>query len=705
MLQNAPPAALPQKKSGKRVSRAQKPLEKSIWEPLKADWASMAASAKGTFKDVFTQKSLPQDVLAGLTVAAVALPLNLALAVASGLPPSAGLVAGAIGGFVAGFIAGAPLQVTGPAAALSSIVLAIAVAFGPIGVALAALFVGAVQLVLAFSRAGHLMSKVPESVLAGFTTGVGLKLLDQQIPELLGFDYRVAELATMIHRPDWLHEVEWLAVVSGLFVIVLVVATARFKRFPAAIVGVALVTFIANYVGWDVTRVGDVPSTFPPLSLPTIDWSRFGEFIALAAPLAFLAPAESLLAARAVDRMAGKDLVRPHNPSLELFGQGIANVTVGLFSGMPVTGVVVRSGVNVQSGARTKTATVLHAIFLGAAVLLVAPLIARVPLAALAGLLCVIGVRLIDFGTLYHLFTESKLQALAFVVTAIGTVTGHLMLGLVAGLLVHTVDWLLFHRNKEPEADDSRAALKPGVRAVLGKERAGARQVMRDTTGSAAEWLSHVRSRPHVPATAFVHPQAALIGQVVLGENVHIAAGSSVRADEGTPFFIGPNSNVQDGVVLHALKQKHVIVNGEKWAIYIGRNVSMAHDALVHGPSYIGDDTFIGFKAVVHDSIVGSECSIGIGSVVVGVTIADGRAVPAGMVCDTQAKADALPMATDAQHHFNEDVVDVNRGLAAAYRRLVEAGHTPRLAATPGGEPAPWDEQWSRAGSGDADRF
>lgn len=707
MLQNAPTATAPPKNGGKRVSRAQKPLEKSIWEPLKADWSGMAVHARGTFKDVFTQKSLPQDVLAGLTVAAVALPLNLALAVASGLPPSAGLVAGAIGGFVAGFIGGAPLQVTGPAAALSSIVLAIALAFGPIGVALAALIVGGSQLILAFTRAGHLMGKVPESVLAGFTTGVGLKLLDQQIPELLGFDYRVAELATMIHRPDWLHEVEWLAVVSGLFVIVLVVATARFKRFPAAIFAVALVTFIANYVGWDVTRVGDVPSSFPPLSVPTIDFSRLGEFLLLVAPLCFLAPAESLLAARAVDRMAGKDVVRKHNPSLELFGQGIANLTVGLFSGMPVTGVVVRSGVNVQSGARTKTATILHALFLGAAVILVSPLIARVPLAALAGLLCVIGVRLIDLGTLFHLFKESKLQALAFVVTAIGTLTGHLMLGLGAGLLVHGVDWLLFQRKKDQEAkadEESRVALKPGVRAVLGKERAGARQVMRDTTGSSAEWISHVRSRPHVPATAYVHPQATVIGQVVLGENVHIAAGSSVRADEGTPFFIGPNSNVQDGVVLHALKQKHVIVNGEKWAIYIGRNVSMAHDALVHGPSYIGDDTFIGFKAVVHDSVVGSGCSIGIGSVVVGVTVADGRAVPAGMVCDTQAKADTLPMATDAQHHFNEDVVDVNRGLAAAYRRLVEAGHTPRLAAgVAGGEPASWDEQWAR--TSDADRF
>lgn len=707
MSNNAPHAGAPVTPAAvvrpplKRVSRARKAEAASLWVPLQTDWREMWTHLKGTFSDIHQQKSLPQDVLAGLTVAAVAMPLNLALAVASGLPPSAGLVAGAIGGFVAGVVGGSPLQVTGPAAALASIVAAIALGFGPAGVAVAALVVGAVQMVLAFTRAGHVVGRVPESVLAGFTTGVGLKLLDTQIPELLGFDYRVSELATMIHRPDWLHEVEWLAVVSGLFVALLVVGAARFKRFPAAIVGVALVTFIANYVGWDVTRVGEVPSTFPPLSVPTIDFSRLAEFATLVVPLVFLAPAESLLAARAVDRLAARDMVRPHHPSLELFGQSLANLASGLFAGMPVTGVVVRSGVNVQSGARTKTATVLHAIFLGAAVLLISPLIARVPLAALAGLLCVIGVRLIDFGTLLHVYGESKLHALAFLATTVGTVTGHLMMGLFAGLAITGLHYLIFERNKRPDSN-AAASLKPGIRAELGKDRADARRLTRDTTGNAAEWMGHVRSRPVVPPTAFIHPQATVIGHVVLGENVHIAAGSSVRADEGTPFFIGPNSNVQDGVVLHALKQKHVMVNGEKWAIYIGRNVSMAHDALVHGPSYIGDDTFIGFKAVVHDSVVGSSCSIGIGSVVVGVQVADGRAVPAGTVVDTQAKADALPQATDAQHHFNEDVVDVNRGLAAAYRRLVEAGHTPRHLA-PGVEPAPWDERWAL--TTDADRF
>ncbi len=116
-----------------------------------------------------------------------------------------------------------------------------------------------------------------------------------------------------------------------------------------------------------------------------------------------------------------------------------------------------------------------------------------------------------------------------------------------------------------------------------------------------------------------------------------------MRADEGTPFFIGANTNVQDGVVMHALKERKVVVAGEEWAVYVGKNVSIAHDALVHGPCYVGDDTFVGFKAVVHDAIVGARCYVGIGAVVVGVEIPDGKLVPHGQVVDTAEAVDRAP--------------------------------------------------------------
>jgi sulfate permease, SulP family len=617
------------------------------------------------WREVLSQRSFLQEVLAGLTVAAVALPLNLALAAASGLPASAGLIAGAIGGMLAGAFGGASLSITGPAAALNVMVFAIAKDFGPGGVAAAALIVGGIQILLAFTLAGKLVKHVPEAVLAGFTTGVGIKLLDNQIPELLGFNYRVYELAQMLHRPEWLREVSWLAMVCGLAVAFVVVTTKQWPRFPAALVGVAAVTALSIYLGWNVERVGEVPSSLPPLSFPSLPDGQWLELMGRALPLGLLAAAESLLCAKAVERMLPD--APPNNPNLELVGQGIANVGVGLLAGMPVSAVFVRTGVNVQSGARTRMSAIIHGAALLLAVLVMSADISQIPLSALSGLLLVIAWRLIEVSTLVHLFKTERAGALAFLASAVGTVSGHLVTGLGLGLGIHFAARWLGRGTRERE-ERERAARKTGVRAVLEREDGAARRPTGwEPLPSAKAWLSHIRDRALVARSAYVHPQSAVIGKVVLGEHVHIAAGSSVRADEGAPFFIGDNSNVQDGVVIHALQEKHVSVAGEQWAVYVGKNVSIAHGAIVHGPCYVGDDTFIGFKAVVHDSVVGSHCFIGIGAIVVGVEIPDQRFVPHGAIVDSADAVAKLAHVSEAHREFNEDVVDVNRGLAAAY--------------------------------------
>ncbi|MDF2696078.1 MAG: Sulfate permease, partial [Labilithrix sp.] len=225
----------------------------------------LARRYKESWADVVKARSWGQDLLAGLTVSAVALPLNVGLAIASGMPPSAGLVAGVIGGAIAALFGSSQFQVSGPAAALSVMVLALTREFGVEGVAAATLFIGIVELVLGFALAGRVAKFVPESVLAGFTTGVGLKLLDQQMPELLGFPEVVdwaadhhadtIDVVTMMHHPKWLHDVSWLAAMCGVFVIFLVTAMRSFKRFPAAIVSIALITFVSIYLKWDVERV------------------------------------------------------------------------------------------------------------------------------------------------------------------------------------------------------------------------------------------------------------------------------------------------------------------------------------------------------------------------------------------------------------------------------------------------------------------
>ena len=680
---------------------------------------ALARSYAESWQDVAKAKAIGIDLLSGLTVAAVALPLNVGLAIASGMPPIAGLVAGVIGGAIAALFGSSQFQVSGPAAALSVMILALAKEFGTSGVAAATVFIGMIELILALALAGRVVKFVPESVLAGFTTGVGVKLLDQQVPELLGFPEVVEwapdhhadtiDIVTMMHHPRWLHDVSWHAAICGIFVIFVVTALQSFKRFPAAIVSIGLITFVSVYVRWDVERVatmGEIPRTIPRFAFPSVDDEKWIDLLIKTTPIALLAAAESLLSARAIDRMAQKSqgTKKPHDSNLELIGQGLANLATGVFGGMPVTGVIARSGVNVQSGGRTRLAALFHAIILGASVMFLGHAIGQVPLAALAGLLCVIGYRLVEIRTFLHLVQQNRLEGIAFAVACAGTVSGHLMLGLGGGLTLHFFDrWL--HRHERAAVSASEENKKKGIRAVLAKESAKARRPshFEHLPSEYRRWLGQIREEPLVARSAYVHPAATVIGRVVVGERAHIAADTSVRADEGSPFHIGANTNIQDGVVLHALKDKRVLVAGEPWAIYVGKNVSIAHDALVHGPCYIGDETFVGFKAVVHDAVVGAHCFVGIGAVVVGVEVPDHRFVPHGRIVDSADAVAALPHVSAAQAEFNEDVVEVNRGLAVAYhardreRAGTELGtaNGARLASERGEPPPAWDQPWA----------
>ena len=186
-------------------------------------------------------------------------------------------------------------------------------------------------------------------------------------------------------------------------------------------------------------------------------------------------------------------------------------------------------------------------------------------------------------------------------------------------------------------------------------------------------------TEPVIDPTAYIHPQASVIGDVTIGVSVMVSPMASVRSDEGMPIFVGDETNIQDGVVLHALEtideegepvEKNLVeVDGKKYAVYVGERVSLAHQSQIHGPAYVGNDTFIGMQALVFKAKVGNNCVLEPTSAVIGVTIPDGRYVPAGTVVTSQAEADKLPEVTDdyAYKHTNEAVVYVNVNLAEGY--------------------------------------
>jgi carbonic anhydrase/acetyltransferase-like protein (isoleucine patch superfamily) len=191
-----------------------------------------------------------------------------------------------------------------------------------------------------------------------------------------------------------------------------------------------------------------------------------------------------------------------------------------------------------------------------------------------------------------------------------------------------------------------------------------------------------VPTEPTIDSTAYIHPQASVIGDATIGARVMVSPFASVRSDEGMPIFVGDECNIQDGAVLHALEtideegepvESHIIeVNGEEYAVYVGERVSIAHQAQIHGPAYVGNDTFVGMQALVFNAKVGNDCVLEPTSAVIGVTVPDGRYVSAGTVVTSQAKADALPEITAdyGYKHTNEAVVYVNVHLADGYNEM-----------------------------------
>ncbi len=181
----------------------------------------------------------------------------------------------------------------------------------------------------------------------------------------------------------------------------------------------------------------------------------------------------------------------------------------------------------------------------------------------------------------------------------------------------------------------------------------------------------HESISPNIDPSVFIGPFSSIIGDVTLNANVFIACNVALRADEGTPFYVGSNTNIQDGVVFHGLSDKYVMVKNKKYSIYVGNNVSCAHGSVIHGPCYIGDDTFIGFKAVIFNAFIKNNCFIGTGAIVTNdVVIDSGRFVPPGAVIDTQDKANSLDTIPNTVQEFSKEVINVNTEFSSSYPLL-----------------------------------
>lgn len=380
-------------------------------------------------------KNLSADVPASLVVFLVALPLSLGIAAASGAPIMAGLIAAAVGGIVAGSLGGAPLQVSGPAAGLTVIVAGLVQEFGWQVTCAITAAAGVVQLLLGISRVGRAALAVSPVVVKAMLAGIGVTIMLQQVHVLLGSRPAGSAIENLTALPAAITGVELHAALLGLTVVAILLGwkflPAAVRRIPGPLAAVAIVTALSVAFAPAVERISLTGSILDAVALPELpdgNW-RAAAFAVLS--MALIASIESLLSAVAVDKMHSG---ARSNLNRELLGQGAANIVSGSLGGLPVTGVIVRSATNVEAGAASRTSAVLHGIWVLAFSAVFAGLIQLIPLSVLAGLLLVIGARLIKVADIRTSRRTGDL--LIYVVTLACVVFLNLLEGVLIGLVL-----------------------------------------------------------------------------------------------------------------------------------------------------------------------------------------------------------------------------------------------------------------------------
>lgn len=378
-----------------------------------------------------------RDLVAGLTVAVVALPLALGFGVSSGVGAAAGLATAIVAGILAALFGGSNLQVSGPTGAMTVVLVPIVAQHGPGGVLTVGLLAGLILVALALLRAGRYVRHVPAPVVEGFTVGIAAVIFLQQVPAALGVSTPAGESVVAVAGRavrDFAGQPQWPALILATGVAVVMLAGAHWRpTWPFSLLAVGAATLVAQLAHLGVGRVGALPATLPTPSLGFLDPAAVPSLLTAALAVAALAALESLMSATVAD---GMTVNQRHDPDRELFGQGVANLVTPLFGGVPATAAMARTAVNVRSGAQSRLAALSHAIVLALILLAAAPLVAHIPLAALAGVLLATAIRMVEVSALAVLARSTRADALVLVLTATATLALDLIAAVGIGLVV-----------------------------------------------------------------------------------------------------------------------------------------------------------------------------------------------------------------------------------------------------------------------------
>jgi SulP family sulfate permease len=387
----------------------------------------------------YTRQDLISDLIAGVTVGLVALPLAMAFGIASGVTPQAGIYTAVVAGFLISALGGSRLQIGGPTGAFVVIVAGIVATHGVSGLLIVTIMAGVILMLMAVTGLGSAVKYIPRPVTIGFTNGIAILIASTQIKDFLGLEIGAVPgefLLRMRLLVDNLGGVRWPAVLLAIGSLLIILLLPKLtKRVPGSIVALVIATLAVAAFGLPVETIGSkfggIPTGLPQISLPDVRPDLIVPLLPAAVTVAMLAAIESLLSAVVADSMSGDK----HNSNVELLAQGIANLAVPFVGGIPATGAIARTATNIRSGARTPVSGMVHSLTLIVILLVAAPLARFIPLATLAAILFVVAYNMSEWREVRTILKLSKADIVVWVMTFALTVLADLTVAVEIGML------------------------------------------------------------------------------------------------------------------------------------------------------------------------------------------------------------------------------------------------------------------------------
>ena len=391
----------------------------------------------------YSKKQLASDIVSGIIVAIIALPLSIALAIASGVSPEKGLYTAIVAGFVISLLGGSRVNISGPTAAFAAIVAGIVAQHGIEGLAIATLMAGGMLILMGVLRLGSLIKYIPETITIGFTSGIAITIIIGQIKDFLGLTFapgtNAIEATEKIEAiAKSITTINPMALVVGVVALAILIIWPKIsKRIPGSLVAVLVITIVVALVGLGVNTIGDlytINASLPPFSLPNFTMDKVVELIPSAFTIALLAAIESLLSCVVSDKMINDT----HNSNTELIAQGTGNICSALFGGIPATGAIARTAANVKNGGRSPISGIVHAVVLLLVLVVLMPYAAWIPMPVIAAVLFMVAYNMSEWRHFLNICKKAPIyETLVLVLTFVLTVVFDLVVAIAIGLAVH----------------------------------------------------------------------------------------------------------------------------------------------------------------------------------------------------------------------------------------------------------------------------